>query len=106
MAVTVVFSSPIYPKAPFEGYPAKNIVGTVQKVRPDLCRLYVIEENTQQVWDFFVHSSILEKFKEGERVRVYFESLKLPATSVQKMTPVKYHKQSQNQGYLHRSSEE
>ena len=81
--------------------PYKNIVGTVQKIRLDISRIFILDEDTKRVWDFFVHSNLLRNFKEGDRVRIYYESIRLPAVSIKKMTPVEYDEKTQNEGILY-----
>ena len=81
----------------------KNVAGTIQKIRLDISRIYIWDEDAGRVWNFFVHSNALKNFKEGERVHVYYESLGLPALSIKKMTPLEFDSEKQNQGYLFKS---
>ncbi len=90
----------------FQTYRRMNVVGTVEEVNAEISRLYIIEEGTSERWDFFVHPNILKDFKKGDYVRVYFGSLKLPAISVKKMTPLEYQAQGQNKGYLYKGKKE
>src|SRR3989338_6582861 len=83
--------------------PHKNIVGTIQKIRLDISRIFVLDEDTDRVWDFFAHSNLLKRFKEGERVRIYYVSIRLPVVSIKKMTPLKASGGNQNQGFIFKS---
>lgn len=81
----------------------KNVTGEVYNIRKDFNRLYIIDETTREKWDFFVHTDVLDSLNNGDRVRVYYQSPRLPVTSVQKMTPVEYNEQGQNAGYIYKA---
>jgi len=98
----LVFSRLAYPRQNIcvDCESKRYVTGSVTKINMDINRLYVLDELTQEVWDFFVPDNILKSLKVGNFVRVYFQSPKLPALNVVKMTPVEYQKKGQNKGYL------
>lgn len=83
-------------------YRVNSVLGEVYDIRKEINRLYVIEDNTRAEWDFFVHTGVLDSLNKGDRVRVYFQSPRMPVVSVKKMTPVEYKEDGQNQGYLYK----
>ena len=80
------------------------ITGKVSKINLEINRLYVVDETTKEVYDFFVHDNDLKSLKVGDEVRVYYQSLKFPALHVEKMTPMEYKEKGQNKGYLYKAT--
>lgn len=78
------------------------VTGMVTKVNLAINRLYVVDELTGEKFDFFVHDNELKELKAGEIVRVYFYSTRLPALSVQRLSPPAGKRQEKNKGYLYR----
>ena len=85
-----------------DGCSTKAVMGKVEKIALDINRLYVIDDFTKESYDFFVHDNVLKNLKVGDYVRVYYQSLQLPALHVEKMTPADFNTQTQNKGYLHK----
>ena len=76
----------------------QSTTGTISAVKKH--RIILIEDNAHLKRSFLYMRHDIGQLNPGDHVRVYFRDPNTEALSIQKLTALKYHKETQNLGYI------
>ncbi len=79
-----------------------RLVGVIQSMERN--RMDILDEDDKRTKSF-VYMSAPNRFSIGERVRIYYSFCDNVIERIKTMTPVDYHKEGQNLGYIYKKSE-